>query len=82
MPAIANWFKKTGSIGEPMPEAITVEELERQLVTRIRRELCDRWWKSLNCRNDGTQSENEFQWAIMREKRNWWRMNFGEEMPQ
>jgi len=82
MSTILSWFKKVGTIGEPVPEAIPVEELERQLVTKIRHDLCDRWWQSLHCRNDGTQSENEFQWSIMREKRNWWRWKFGENMPE
>jgi hypothetical protein len=81
MPAISTWFKKVGSIGEPVPNAIKVEDLERQLVTALRKDICDRWWRSLHCRNDGTQSEVEFEWSVMREKRIWWRWNFGEEMP-
>jgi hypothetical protein len=82
MALILAWFKKTGSIGEPVPGAITLEELERQLVTDLRRAACDRWWNSLIVPNDGTQTTLERQAAAMREKRNWWRWNFGEDMPQ
>lgn len=82
MPSIRAWFKKTGSIGEPVGDAISVEDLERQLVTTIRRELCDRWWNSLPLyRDDGSESRDEREWSIMREKRIWWRWNFGEDMP-
>uniref|UniRef100_A0A6C0ANL3 Uncharacterized protein n=1 Tax=viral metagenome TaxID=1070528 RepID=A0A6C0ANL3_9ZZZZ len=81
MHTIISWFKKTGSIGEWVPGAITLEDLEQQLVTDIRRCACDRWWQSLGCVNDGTQSREEFEWSILREKKSWWRWNFGEEMP-
>jgi len=82
MSLIRAWFKKTGSIGEPVPEAMTLEDLERQLVTELRRAACDRWWNSLIIPNDGTQTRLEREAAALREKRNWWRWNFGEDMPQ
>ena len=82
MSLILAWFKKTGSIGEPVPGAMTLEELERQLVTQVRRAACDRWWNSLIVPYDGTQTTFEREAAVIREKRNWWRWNFGEDMPQ
>ena len=81
MPSIHSWFKKRGSVGEPVYSAIDTEAQERQLVTTVRKALCDRWWSSLQCVNDGRLSDWEFNRFALREKRIWWRWNFGEEMP-
>ena len=78
---ITSWFKKTGSIGEPVTNAISLEVLERQIITGIRHTLCDQWWNSLIHGDDGSQSAVERELSIMREKRWWWRWNFGEDMP-
>jgi hypothetical protein len=59
-----------------------LEDAEKHLVFLQRRCLCDRWWRSLRIVNDGSQTEEEFKRSVMKEKRRWWRWNFGEEMPQ
>lgn len=37
------------------------------------------YWGPKMCRNDGTQSEVEFNWSVLREKKLWWRHTFGED---
>jgi len=54
--------------------------LERSKAARLEKEK--RWtayWEPKMCRNDGTQSENEFNWSVLREKKLWWRHTFGED---
>lgn len=79
--SIRSWFKKRGSIGEPVYSPVKAEDLERQFVIAVRHDLCNRWWRSVGCVNDGRMSDWEFNRFILREKRLWWRWNFGEEMP-
>lgn len=81
MPSIRSWFKSTRSVGEPVYSIIDPEDQERQLVMAVRLALCDRWWRSNGCVNDGRISDWEFNRFVIREKRLWWRWNFGEEMP-
>jgi L-rhamnose mutarotase len=69
-------------VGEPVYATLDTEDQERQLVTAVRRELCNRWWRSLGCVNEGRLSQSEFNRFVMREKRIWWRWNFGEAMPE
>ena len=81
MPSLIMWFRRLKAVGEPVCRPPTAEELEYQLITQLRRALCDRWWRSVGCTNDGRLSEREFNRFVMIEKRHWWRWNFGEEMP-
>jgi len=37
------------------------------------------WWRSRMCGNDGTQTSVEREAAVLREKKIWWRQQFGEE---
>jgi len=62
-------------------KAPTLEEAEDMLVTQIRHALCAKWWRSLRYKNDGSQTDQEFQAYVEQQKRRWWRWNFGEEMP-
>jgi hypothetical protein len=62
-------------------KALSLEEVEDMLVTQIRHSLCERWWRSLRYKNDGSQTDQEFQAYVEQQKRRWWRWNFGEEMP-
>jgi hypothetical protein len=76
------WFKRPRPVGEPVYAALDTEDQERQLVTAVRRELCNRWWRSVGCVNNGALTEREFNRFVLREKRIWWRWNFGEPMPE
>jgi len=41
------------------------------------------FWEPKLCFNDGTQTAAEFQASILREKKLWWRLTFGETyMPE
>ena len=81
MPSIMAWFKRIVAVGEPVCRPLTQEELDYRLITQIRLGLCDRWWRSVGCINDGRLSDFEFNRFVISEKRIWWRWNFNEEMP-
>lgn len=65
---------------EPV-KAVSLEEAEDILVTKIRHALCERWWRSFRYKNDGSKTDQEFKAYVDDQKRRWWRWNFGEEMP-
>lgn len=71
-------------MGEPVYSLVWAdpEAQERQLLTAVRRDLCNRWWQSVGCVNNGALTEREFNRFVLREKRLWWRWNFGEPMPE
>jgi hypothetical protein len=83
MLSIFSWFKRALSVGEPVYSLVfsDPDAYERELVLAIRRELCDRWWRSQGYVNQGRLSHAEFNRFALREKARWWRWNFGEEMP-
>ena len=81
MPSIMSWFKSNRSVGELVCRPPTQEELNYQVITQIRHGLCERWWRSVGCINDGRLSDIEFNRFIISEKRYWWHWNFNEEMP-
>jgi len=81
MPSLITWFRRLVAVGEPVCRPPMQEQLDYQLITQIRHILCNRWWRSVGCINDGRLSEVEFDRFVLNEKRIWWRWNFGEEMP-